>query len=181
MLRIRAGWLAAPLLLLAAPAHAQPLRIEILRFGEWATDPANTPRDPALRDDTLSGVQPVRLLSITRDGPDVAGRYCAGFGLTFRVDGLANGATAVLLVRNRHPRLTRPDGASSEEDAFEIRVGSDTSWTGFLFAESWSLVPGRWTFSLSHQGRELARQEFDVRRAENPGSPEENGCGRLLS
>jgi hypothetical protein len=165
---------------LARPAQAE-LRVEILRAGAWASDPSGDRPDPALRDDTLSGVQLLSPPRYTGEGPAVEARYCTGFGLTFRLEGIPAGETPVMLVRNLHPRLTRPDGASATEDVFEMHAGPGALWTGFMFAEDWSLVPGEWVFTLSVQGRELARQAFSVRRASDPGSPEANGCARLTS
>ena len=170
---------AAPLLALLAwvsVARADELGVRILRHGHMRGEHSHGERDPTLKQDTLSGVVPMHDARIVKPGGRILARYCEGFGIEFQVSGLQPGATAVLLVRNRHPLLTRPDGAQSDEDLFEMRVGSERSWIGFTFAETWSLVPGRWSFTLSHGGRILAEQAFDVERAPDAGSLEANGC-----
>lgn len=169
------------LLLWSSTARAEELGVRILRYGHMRGEPSKGERDPTLKEDTLSGVVPMRDARIVQPGGRILGRYCEGFGIEFQVLGLRPGATAVLLVRNRHPLLTRPDGAQSEEDVFEIRVSSERSWIGFTFAETWSLVPGRWSFTLSHDGKTLAEQVFDVERAPDAGSLETNGCAVPVS
>lgn len=165
------------------PARAEEVVVRVLRYGEMRGEEARGGRDPTLRDDTLSGVVPMANTRIVQPGSNIQARYCEGFGMEFQVvSGLEPGATVVLLVRNRHPRLTRPDdGAQSEEDQYEIRVGAAPSWIGFTFAETWSLVPGRWSFTLQHDDRTVAEQGFDVERARDPGSLEANGCATPVS
>lgn len=175
---------AAPLLALVAwagPGRAEELSVRILRFGHMRSEPARGERDPTLKQDTLSGVVPMRDARIVQPGSRILARYCEGFGIEFQVSGLRPDATAVLLVQNRHPMLTRPDGAQSQEDVFETRIGNGRSWIGFTFAETWSLVPGRWSFTLSKDGRTLAEQAFDVERAPDAGSLEANGCAVPVS
>ena len=166
--------------LAAPPVQAAELSVEILQYGEMRGRPAGE-HDPALRDDTLSGVQPIARPSFASKGSSLVVRYCSGFGIMFQVRGLYPGELAVLQVRNTHPRLVRSDGASSTVDRFEVRVGTDPSWVGFTFAETWSLTPGRWTLALEHGGKVLAEQAFDIRVAADPGSLEANGCATPMS
>ena len=162
------------------PAPAAELSVDILQYGEIRGRPAGE-NDPALRDDTLTGVQPITRPSFVSQGASLVARYCTGFGILFRVRGLYPGETAVLQVRNTHPKLVRSDGASSTVDQFEVRVGTDPSWVGFTFAETWSLVPGRWALAVEHGGKVLAEQAFDIRVAPDPGSLEANGCATPMS
>lgn len=169
------------LLAWAGAVRAEELGVRILRYGHMRGEPSRAERDPSLKQDTLSGVVPMQDARIVQPGARILARYCEGFGIEFQVSGLQPGTAAVLLVHNRHPRLIRPDGAQSDEDVFEIRVSGERSWIGFTFAETWSLVPGRWSFTLSKDGRTLAEQTFDVERAPDPGSLEANGCAVPVS
>ena len=163
----------------AGAARAQGLSVEIMQRGEYVAEPGGPP-DTDLKADTLSGVQTVARPRFVHEGEQVEGRACASFGIMFRVLGIPPGRTAVLTVRNSHPRMVRPDGVAGWEDTYEVRVGQDPSWVGFTFVYGWELVPGAWAITLSYGGRDLAQQRFEVRRAGDAGASDET-CGAAVS
>jgi hypothetical protein len=38
----------------------------------------------------------------------------------------------------------------------------ETLYLGYGFENEWEIVPGTWTFAVSYQGKELAKQSFTV-------------------
>ena len=164
----------AAALLAATPAMAASLAVQMGRMGEVVAEEAGPPEAP--RPGNVVGSTPVRPPRFVHLGSDVTGVFCRQFGLEFRAANLPPGEAAAVVVQLQHPLWTLPDGRTSTMETNVSGIDADHwSYTGYTLEEGWSLVPGRWTFTISQGPRVLAVADFDV--TVEPGQTEPvNGC-----
>ena len=154
-------WFALLLGLAPAPALADQLVVRIGRIGEVVAPEAGPAEPP--RPGNVAGTTPVGDPKFLQLGPEIEGTPCRQFGMEFRAVNLPPGATSQVLVQLTHPLWTRPDGQTGTTETNVSSVSSDR-WTyvGYTLEESWSLVPGRWTFTISQGPRVLVTTQFNV-------------------
>ena len=154
---------AFALLLLCAPvcAHADQLIVRIGRAGEVATVEAG-PSQPPLPGN-VAGSTPVHDPKFLQLGTEIDGTPCRQFGLEFRAVNLPPGVSVPVTVQLSHPLWTRPDGQSGtvETNVSDV-TGNRWTYVGYTLEESWSMVPGTWTFTISQGPRVLATTSFNV-------------------
>ena len=159
---MKSALLAGLAIVCADPALADPpLALRLGRAGEVVAPEAG-PSQPPLPGN-VAGTTPVLDPRFIHLGPDVEGTYCRQFGIEFRASNLPAGSIEPVVVQLSHPLWTRPDGQSGTVETNVSNVSSDR-WTyvGYTLEESWSLVPGTWTFTISQGPRVLATSSFNV-------------------
>src|SRR5207249_296509 len=66
----------------------------------------------------------------------------------------------------RHPKITKPDGTTSEGFTFTepqwIKGGRVVGWTGYGFDHDYELAAGDWEFEMQLEGKTLLKQKFTV-------------------
>ncbi len=174
-------WLAfaATVPLAAGSARANPLEVEIGRIGEVTAADAG-PTTPPLPGNVV-GSTPVLDPRYVTQGPEVEGAFCKQFGFEFRARNLPAPLSMPVEVRLDHPLWTLPDGRTSTREVNGSGIDSD-HWTysGYTLEESWSLVPGTWTFSVMAGGAVLATASFNVTVEPGQHMPE-GGCAAPTS
>ena len=171
--------LAAVLIATPAVSMADPLRIQIGRIGEVVAQEAGPSEPP--RPGNVAGTTPVMDPKYIHLGPDVDGAPCRQFGVEFRATNLPPGATSEVMVQLSHPLWTRPDGQTGTTET-NISVVTSDHWTyvGYTLEESWSLVPGPWTFTFTDGARVLGTTTFNV--SVEPGQTvPKDGCSATTS
>ncbi len=74
-----------------------------------------------------------------------------------------------ILLRLRHPVLTRSDGVTGSEDTLMVPVNSGAVGDAFTFDEPYEMQPGEWIFDLLVGDEVAATQRFTIVPRE-PGS-----------
>jgi hypothetical protein len=176
---MKAGWLALFGLVVAAPAHADQLVLQIGRVGEVMAQEEGPPQPPL--PGNMAGMNSVSDPRYVHLGTDISGAFCKQFGIEFRAANLAPGATALVQVRLDHPLWTSANGQTSTT---ELNLGAVTgdhwSYAGYSLEEDWSLVPGTWTFTISQGPRVLATVSFNLSVEPGQRMPAD-GCGAPTS
>jgi hypothetical protein len=175
----------AAFLLATAPIHAfadqlsDRLMVQIGRVGEVVAAEAGPSEPP--RPGNVAGSTPVFDPKFLQLGTDIDGTPCRQFGMEFRAVNLPPGASVPVMVQLTHPLWTRPDGQSGTTETNISTVTSDR-WTyvGYTLEESWSLVPGTWTFTISRGPTMLATTSFNVKAEPGQTIPAE-GCSAPTS
>ena len=157
----------AVLAALSGPARAE-VTAGITEYGEFRADILGQMEEvyglsPGVR------IGPNRLV---RQGTAVEARLCTqlGYVVTLAADPPEDMPETVD-VAVRHPRLTRPDGASSTGYSFSSGVGEGRLYAGFLFYYAWELQPGAYTIDVSLRGKLLASKTFTVTVPPDPAQP----------
>ena len=164
----------------AVQALADPLSLSLGRLGQVVAQEAGPPEPP--RPGNVVGSTPVLQPRFTHLGPDITGVYCEQFGLEFRAANLAPGVVQPVTVTLQHPLWTLPDGRTSTAETNTSFVSPDRwTYTGYTLEESWSLVPGTWTFVISQGPRVLASASFNVTVDAGQQPPPKEGCVALTS
>ena len=160
LFRVFPAWLAVFLLLIAGPAAAQDVRINVFEHGIYTAETVRTERLPNGFDSNI--VQNICHVMTTEAVP---ARMVLQFGMRYRVEGEPVGAPIVLQRITRFPvPLRPPTGASAQsvsEYATRIAIGA-TSYAGYGFDHDWELVAGTWILELWWNGRMLAQQRFEI-------------------
>ena len=171
--------LAALMVVAPASAYADQLVVRIGRVGEVVAPEAGPSEPP--RPGNVAGTTPVLDPKFLQLGTEIEGTPCRQFGLEFRAVNLPPGVTSPVMVQLSHPLWTRPDGQSGTTETNISSVSADR-WTyvGYTLEESWSLVPGPWTFTISQGPRVLATAHFDVTVEPGQKIPPE-GCSAPTS
>ncbi len=159
--------------ILPCSAHAA-LGAFIVDWGEVRGDVAGL-LDPDRDDHSLTPTLSIREPEFIRRTDGIEARLCRQFGVSYLLK--ADAGTPLphsLRVHVRHPRLTRPDGVSSEEDSFLTSVrprtppnappGVETGSTAsfFMFNYAWEMQPGAWTFEFRNGDALVASKTFTV-------------------
>ena len=163
-----------------APAQAK-LRAVIVRWGEVEVgDPAG-PLGPEYQEHSLNQGHQVTSSRFINNDDHIPAQLCRSFGL---VAWLAGGPGDVLpdriQLRVHHPVLTRPDGASRDEDALMLPVETGATETSFGFDDPWEVQPGDWTFDLMLDGEVAASKTFVLTKPA-PGEHAPACPGRAVS
>lgn len=167
-------------------AHAA-LSAFIVDWGEVRADVAGL-LAPDRDDHSLTPTLSIREPEFTRRTSETEARLCRQFGVQHLLKADAGTPLPRLLrVHVRHPRLTRPDGASSEEDSFltavtprpppntppGVEIGSTAAF--FMFNYAWEMQPGAWTFEFRDGDALVASKTFTVTAP--PDAPRQPECG----
>lgn len=119
--------------------------------------------------ETTSGVTrvapgtPILVASTNR----VPAKIGVRFGMTYEIINVAapDGQIKVTKIA-RHPKITKPDGTTSEGFTFAepqwIKGGRVVGWTGYGFDHDYELAAGDWEFEMQLEGRTLLKQKFTV-------------------
>ena len=181
-------WLASALTCAIQPSSAHAaFSAFIVDWGEIRADVAGL-LDPDRDDHSLTPTLSIREPEFTRRTDGIEARLCRQFGVWHLLK--ADTGTPLprsLRVHVRYPRLTRPDGASSEEDSFltsvtprtpsntppGVEIGSTAAF--FMFNYAWEMQPGAWNFEFRDGDALVASKTFTVTAPPDaPGWPE---CG----
>ncbi len=167
----RQGLLAA--ILCSVALHAAPARAglhgEIVDYGETTAEQEH-PAPRTLDDHSLlprTVIEGIRYVSHTSS---LTAQLCFRFGASVRlVPEAGEELPRQLIVVVTHPRITRPDQASSTRDSFPTPVIQGTAYAGWTFDHLWELQPGDWTVEFTLGGKVLASKAFTV-TVPTPGS-----------
>lgn len=149
----------------AGPANAGPPAIEIVDWGivERAPTVGTAPSDTLIGRNRL--VDPNAEIAIAERTTEVDACPGTRFGILFRRPGGAASRPLAVEVAVHHPEQVAPDGRRRTVSRWQATASGRVRYTGWQFEKPYELVAGTWTFVISADGRELARQSFTVRRA----------------
>lgn len=137
--------------------------IEIVDTGLYRLELGKETPDPNAPGEMMASVEKAELIESTTTVPGALGRE---FGLRYRVLGEPAGAEVTFDFHYTYPSpgLADPerDAPLLEERFSRQRTIGKTEFTGFGFDNPWEIVPGTWTFEISHDGKTLATQSFEV-------------------
>jgi len=167
------------LTLAAHPVQAQVLAVEIGQVGTIEPADPDPPTIPPEGGNLVgsSAQKPKRYLHL---GNQIDAKYCTLFGFEFRAPNLPAPLTMPVTVQLDHPLWVRPDGRSGTRERYPNVLHQDWSYSGYHLEESWTLVPGTWTFSVMMGDTVLASQSFDLKVDPGQKFPA-GGCGAPLS
>lgn len=168
-------WAVLVPLLLAVQARADTRGV-IVQHGEIsATDTGPMRADRGMR--ALSPGRTVGNMRFINKTDQVEAKLCRRFGVAMW---LAYGPGDAILrdveVHVHHPTMTRPDGATGNEDVFLSEAVSGEVKTAFTFDQDWEMVPGTWTWEFKANGRTLATQSFQVTLPDGNKPPPGSTC-----
>lgn len=154
----------AAICLAALPAVASPA-VEIVDWGivERAPVVGSAPSDTLIGRNRL--VDPHVEIAIAERTTEVDACPGTRFGILFRRPGGAASRPLAVEVAVHHPEQVAPDGRRRTVSRWQATASDRIRYTGWQFEKPYELVAGTWTFVISADGRELARQSFTVRRA----------------
>lgn len=177
--------------LLPGSAHAA-VTARIVEWGELHAEIIGL-IGPEHEERALSPGLATRLPEFIRRTDRIEARLCGQFGvaIALRADP-PNLLPRSVQVRVRHPRLTRPDGASGTEDTLltfigprippDAPPGTVEGWTAmsFTFNYAWEMQPGAWTFEFRDGDTVVASKTFTVTVPSlGPPSGPPSGAARL--
>ncbi len=180
--------LASALAFAILPCSAQAaLSAVIVDWGEVRAEVAGL-LDPDRNDHSLTPMLSIRQPEFIRRTDGIEAHLCRQFGVRYLLK--ANAGTPLphtLRVHVRYPRLTRPDGVSSEEDSFltsvtprtppsappGVEIGSTAAF--FMFNYAWEMQPGAWTFEFRDGDALVASKTFAT--TVPPGAAGRAECG----
>jgi hypothetical protein len=151
----------------ASAETGRPVSRPVLAIVDWGIVD-RLPTVGTTPSDTLLGrnrvVDPAAEIVIAERTTEIPACIGTRFGLLYRTKG-RRAAPATIDVIVEHPEQVAPDGRRSTVSRWRTALSARTLYTGWRFDEPYELVAGTWTFILSAEGRELARQRFNVRQA----------------
>ncbi len=154
------------LVLYCGPLQVTPalagLHGEVTDYGETTAErerPARqTPDDHSLVPRTT--IERIRYLDRSSSLP---AHSCLRFGVTVRLSSDDGGQLpSKLIVVITHPRITRPDQASSIQDSFPTPVLRDTAYAGWTFDHTWEQQPGQWVVTFMDGSEVIASKTFTI-------------------
>jgi hypothetical protein len=161
-------FLIVAVLLTALPfaARAETVRVDrvdIVDRGIYAVTTGGETPDAGTPTGKISAVSAVKLSEATTTIP---GRRGTEFGFQYTIVGEPAGAEVSIDVVNSYPSPGLLD-PGEKKPVLESRYSrkkkiGETAYLGYGFENDWEIVPGTWTFVISYEGRELARQSFTV-------------------
>ena len=159
-------------------ARAATLQLEVAGAGEVVAQDIG---EATLLPGNLASVTGVGAPKLIRPGHRIEGVYCHQFGFSFRATNLAAGQIVPVTVQVTHPRWTLPDGRSGTQETWVSTLkGNEWSYVGYAFTESWSLVPGTWSYSVLQGEHVLTQQNFQLDVAPGQTMPLQ-GCVAAVS
>lgn len=132
--------------------------VEITEYGLYDAWESGSRGAPETSKGTTYRVQQPRLIERTHCIPARPG---VRFGIMARVADPSAGIASVR-IEVEHPPFALADGRRTTREAWPSFLGDEPTYNGWLFEETYELVPGRWTFSVTRNGRVAARQVFEV-------------------
>ena len=174
--------LLAALALCTVPVSAWAQTVDIIDYGTYVTSGDEpSPNSPPGAVVELRNVHDPRFVDRTATVP---AQLCVRFGIRFVLRDSARPkrpgpASLPVTIHIDHPRLTNPDGRSSDsEDWPQLLLAGEPSMAGFDFDRSWEVAPGTWTISVELDGDVLASQAFTVTEVPGGGGAGD-GCQHL--
>lgn len=162
----------------AAPAAARPTA-ELLDWGRVDGVRGAAP-GPGEEGTGLAPALPMSHQSVVERTDAIEARLCRSFGMMLRIlPGPGEREPEGVVVHVIHPLLTRPDGATSTEDAFASLVVFGHTYAGFTFDHGWEMRPGDWTFVVVADGAVVATKRFRVTLP--PAGAPASDCGAAVS
>lgn len=179
----------AALALAVLPGAAQAaLTARVAEWGELYAEVTGFLIGPEHEQHALTPALATRAPEFTRRTDRIEARLCGQFGVAIALQAdPPDSMPRSVQVRVRHPRLTRPDGASSTEDSFQTFIaprtlpdapaGAERGWTSssFMFNYAWEMQPGAWTFEFRDGDAVLSSKTFTV--TVPPGGAGRPECG----
>ena len=137
--------------------------IEIVETGLYRVEVAKTTQAAGAATGVQDELSNVKLVSSTTTVPAQVGTK---FGFRYRVLGSPDRASVKLTVIVRFPGEGLRNPKTGERKAQDVtmwtrNIGAVT-YNGYSFDAGWELVPGTWTYEISHEGRKLAEHRFTV-------------------
>jgi hypothetical protein len=144
-----------------APARAE-LHGEIVDFGETTAE-RERPAQQTQDDHSLvprTTIEDIRYVNHTNSLP---AQLCLRFGVTVHLNSdSGERLPGQLIVVVSHPKITRPDQASSTRDSFPTPVLRDVAYAGWTFDHSWEQQPGEWVVTFMNERKVLASKTFTI-------------------
>jgi hypothetical protein len=162
-----------------APSRAESVRVEgvvITEFGIYQTDDKKVVDDP-----NLAGNKRVVTSNVVRkaETTQIPGQLKTIFGVRYKIVGAPVGQPVELQFATKFPDPGLKDPSSGQairDNSFaQIRTIGDIHYRGYGFDNDWEIVPGKWTFQFSYEGRILAEQVFYVSKTEQSCSAPSDG------
>ena len=156
--------------MIAAPAHAQDMRVDRLELvesgfydGTTATTTGSTPSSGPV----TGTVQELGALKLLPEPPPTSARVGIGFGARFRSFGERDGERAMLrsVWTIPPPGIVNPGNGTTYRQSvaeFPTTIGAN-HWRGYRFEESWEVVPGTWTLEIWQGDRKLLEKSFEIK------------------
>ena len=167
MRRFGSALLALPLC--AGPAQAKVGAV-IVAWGEIDASTGG-PLGPDYQERSLGQGRELHDARYINHDTQIPAQLCRRFGITaWLTFGPGDAMPERILLRLRHPELTRPDGVSASEDDLMVPVNRGSIMDAFTFDEPYEAQPGPWTFELLSGADVLAAQTFTI-VTPPPGSP----------
>ncbi|MFG1422315.1 DUF3859 domain-containing protein [Roseixanthobacter liquoris] len=150
----------------ALPAAAQPVHvegIEIIDSGMYESPGGETIRNTDSPTGEMALPTNKKLVAATND---IAGKVGVEFGFRYVIKGKPAGAEVPLDFAFTYPEprqepcaCERPITASQFSETKKI---GETIYLGYSFKKFWEILPGTWTFTVSYDGKEMAKHSFTV-------------------
>jgi len=168
--------------LLAPGLASAQAAVRITGYGEFSVARELGIREPQVVDGDPEPVKSVDGVRLIEQTGQIEGRLCRRFGIRFILDGMGTDGVMPIIVRTRHPAITRPGGVSSTGGRYASSIGGDQpGWVGFTFDYPWELVAGTWSFAIMSDETVLAEQRFVVTVPPDADQPPPGGCGAPVS
>lgn len=152
------------LAVLGAPAAAQEAKVgslEVIEAGTYTRRVVSTKRDASGVVQNLVS-NPGLILATTR----IPARIGVSFGFRYKVTGTPAGKTITVRKETHYPAPgALLPGAKSRlmVNSHQSTVRLDTiQFSGYMIAEPWERIPGKWVFSFWLGDRKLGEQEFTL-------------------
>jgi len=135
--------------------------IEIVDFGLYETEIMDKYEHPGLPSGEYNTNGETKLLEQTDRIPARLGVH---FGLRLRAVGNIDGAEMDVVCSDTYPGLPDPGRTTpmTEGEFSQVFRLNEISPSLFTFEHEWEMVPGEWTFSFWHRGKQMAEKTFTV-------------------
>lgn len=143
--------------------EARVERIEIVGKGIYLVETGE--RIPEATAPT-GAIEPATNFTNIETTEEVPARIGVEFGLEYQIAGEPEGADVTLEFLVTYSDAGIADSESPmplRETRYELpKPIGEPVYLGYGFENDWELVPGRWTFEIWHDGRQLAEEHFSV-------------------
>jgi hypothetical protein len=138
-------------------------KIDIVDKGIYTVTLGEQTADASTPTGVVSAVDKFKNIEATTD---IHGRLGLEFGFQYVIVGAPAGAEVPVDITYTFPAPGLVDPADPKP-VLESRITrnkkiGETIYLGYGFENDWEIVPGTWSFAISYQNRELAKQSFTV-------------------
>lgn len=126
---------------------------------------------PIAKSSSLGAVSDVQGFVLVKSTTTIFARETLRFGVRYLIQGAPVGVPVDIRIVTRFPEAGLLDPASgvrhhNNEYVIRGRIGVP-AYRGFMFDQTWEMVPGEWVFEFWHAGRNIGSQRFCVVGSEN--------------